>query len=198
MKMKCLTRQMDSRRLTELSAVAVAAAAAAIATPWARAADYTEVAPVVASVPIYERINTPRQECVNENVTVQESRPAGSPLGAIVGGIAGGVIGHQIGSGRGNAVATGVGAVAGAVVGDRVDPNGGVLSGNANTTTSHDEVVQHCRTVDSVQDVIRGYDVTYRYNGRDTTIRMPYDPGPTVRVGVGVTADNGPPAYPRY
>jgi uncharacterized protein YcfJ len=199
MKMKRLTRQMNSRRVTELSVLAAAAAAAAIATPWARAADYSELAPVVASVPVYERVNTPRQECVNENVTVQESRPAGSPLGAIIGGIAGGVVGHQIGSGRGNAVATGVGAVAGAVVGDRVDPNGGVLSGNANTTTtSHDEVVQRCRTVDSYQDVIRGYDVTYRYNGRDTTIRMPYDPGPTVRVGVGVTADSGPPPYPRY
>src|SRR5262249_54888201 len=149
MKMKPLTMQMDMQQVTQLSALAAAAVLAALATPVARAADYTEFAPVVASVPVYERVNTPRQECWNENVTVQESRSGGSPLGAIVGGIAGGVIGHQIGSGRGNAVATGAGAVAGAVIGDRVDPNGGVLSGNSGATTSRDEVVQHCRTVDS-------------------------------------------------
>jgi uncharacterized protein YcfJ len=188
MSMKRSSARAATQRVSELSVLVGAGAAVALASSVASAADYTEFAPVVASVPVYERVSTPRQECSSENVTVQESRPGGSPLGAIIGGIAGGVIGHQIGSGRGNAVATGVGAVAGAVVGDRVDPNGGVLSGNAgSTTTSRDEVVQHCRTVESVQDVIRGYDVTYRYNGHDTTIRMPYDPGPTVQVGVGVT-----------
>ena len=163
----------------------------------AHAVDFTDQAPVVATAPIHERVNAPKQECWNETVTTQPQSSGGSPLGAIVGGIAGGVIGHQIGSGRGNAVATGVGAVAGAVVGDKVDPNGGIITGRANAAPQ-EQVVQRCRMVDNWQDVVRGYDVTYRYNGRDVTIRMPYDPGPTVQVAVGVIQDqrtsyNGPP-----
>ncbi len=168
------------------------AAALAVLAQGASAADFVDVAPVVASTPIYEHVNAPRQECWNEQVTTQAPSSGGSPLGAIVGGIAGGVIGHQIGSGRGNAVATGIGAVTGAVVGDKVDPNGGVFSGNASAGT-REQVVQRCRTVDNWQDVIRGYNVTYRYNGRDVTVRLPYDPGPDVRVSVGVISDRRPP-----
>ena len=156
------------------------------------AADFTDQAAVVATAPVYERVNSPRQECSNETVTTQAQSTGSSPLGAIVGGIAGGVIGHQIGGGRGNAVATGVGAVAGAVIGDKVDPNGGIITGRA-SGAPQEQVVQRCRTVDSWQQVIRGYDVTYRYNGRDVTIRMPYDPGPTVRVAVGVIQDQNAP-----
>lgn len=174
---------------------AVAAACSSIALgagPGFATPTFTDVAPVVASTPIYERVNAPQSDCRDETVTYQDSRPSGgSPLGAIIGGIAGGVIGHQIGSGRGNAVATGVGAVAGAVVGDKVDPNGGVLTGNANGGP-REQVVQRCRTVDNWQEVIRGYNVTYRYNGRDATVRLPYDPGPSVRVSVGVIQEPPP------
>jgi len=168
-------------------------AAAALLIPSANAADFTDVAPVVASVPIFESVNAPRQECWNEQVTTQTQGSGGSPLGAIIGGIAGGVLGHQVGGGRGNAVATGVGAVAGAAIGDKVDPNGGVFGGNANAQT-REQVVQRCHTVDNWQEVVRGYNVTYRYNGRDVTIRLPYDPGPEVRVAVSVVTDRrGPP-----
>ena len=158
----------------------------------AQAIDFTDQATVVAAAPILERVNAPKQECWNESVTTQSQSSGGSPLGAIIGGIAGGVVGHQIGGGRGNAVATGVGAVAGAVLGDKVDPNGGVLTGRTNAAPQ-EQVVQRCRTVDNWQDVVRGYNVTYRYNGRDVTIRMPYDPGPTVQVAVGVIPDQHAP-----
>ena len=40
---------------------------------------------------------------------------------------------------------------------------------------------------------MRGYRVVYRYNGRDIATTMPYDPGHTVRVSVGVV-DSIPPA----
>ncbi len=169
-----------------------AAALAALFVQGAAAADFVDNAPVVATAPILERINTPRQECWNEQVVTQAPASGGSPLGAIIGGIAGGVVGHQIGSGRGNAVATGIGAVTGAVIGDKVDPNGGVFNGNANAGT-REQVVQRCRTVDNWQDVVRGYNVTYRYNGRDISVRLPYDPGPNVRVAVSLVPDQRPP-----
>lgn len=174
--------------------IAAVTGLAAGGLPVASATDFTDLAPVVASTPIYERVNAPKQECWNESVTTQGQTSGGSPLGAIVGGIAGGVIGHQIGGGRGNAVATGVGAVAGAVIGDKVDPNGGVITGRANAE-SQEQVVQRCRTFDNWQEVVRGYNVTYRYNGRDVTVRLPYDPGPNVRVAVSVIPDRPPVSY---
>lgn len=45
---------------------------------------------------------------------------------------------------------------------------------------------QQCRSVPTTREVVKGYTVVYRYNGRDITTTLPYDPGPTVRVGVGV------------
>lgn len=45
---------------------------------------------------------------------------------------------------------------------------------------------QQCRTVQTAREVVKGYTVVYRYNGRDITTTLPRDPGPTVRVGVGV------------
>jgi uncharacterized protein YcfJ len=177
--------------INRISMAGVATIAALVAQG-AGAADFVETAPVVATAPILEKVHTPRQECWNEQVVTQAPSNSGSPLGAIIGGIAGGVIGHQIGSGRGNAVATGAGAVAGAVIGDKVDPNGGVFGGNANAGTNQ-QVVQRCRSVDNWQDVVRGYNVTYRYNGRDVTVRLPYDPGPNVQVGVSLVPDQRPP-----
>lgn len=106
--------------------------------------------------------------------------------GAVVGGAAGGLLGAQVGSGSGRNAAAAAGAIGGAVVGDRVQ----------NPQTASAQPGQRCRTVDSVRDVVRGYTVVYRYNGRDITTTLPYNPGSTVMVGVGVV--DGPPqgAYP--
>ncbi len=46
-------------------------------------------------------------------------------------------------------------------------------------------MVERCRTVDYTRDVVRGYDVAYRHQGRLFTTRMPYDPGRFVQVDVG-------------
>ena len=43
-----------------------------------------------------------------------------------------------------------------------------------------------CRTVTTPREYVKGYSVVYRYNGRDIRTTLPSDPGPTVRVGVGV------------
>jgi uncharacterized protein YcfJ len=181
-----------------LPAGCVAALSTALAAT-AAAADFTDYAPVVSAQPVYERVNTPRQECWNETVTV-ESAPApaaASPgkvaAGTVIGGIVGGVAGHQVGSGRGNDVATVAGAIAGAMIGNNLASRSG--GDPVVAAPPEQRVVQRCRTVDSWEDVIRGYDVTYRYGGRDATVRLPYDPGPRVRVAIGVVADGPPPAY---
>ena len=102
-----------------------------------------------------------------------------SATGSIVGGVAGALLGSQVGGGTGNKAATAVGGIAGAVIGDRV----------ANPDKPRTEQVERCREVQTSREVIKGYNVTYRYNGRDVTTTLPYQPGSTIRVGVGVIED---------
>lgn len=102
-----------------------------------------------------------------------------SATGAVVGGVAGAVLGSQVGGGTGNKAATAVGGIAGAVIGDRV----------ANPDQPRTEQVERCREVQASREVIKGYNVTYRYNGQDITTTLPYQPGSTIRVGVSVIED---------
>lgn len=102
-----------------------------------------------------------------------------SATGAVVGGVAGAVLGSQVGGGTGNKAATAVGGIAGAIIGDRV----------ANPDQPRTEQVERCREVQTSREVIKGYNVTYRYNGRDVTTTLPYQPGSTIKVGVGVIED---------
>lgn len=158
----------------------------------ALAADFTDTAKVVSSTPVRERVSEPKQECWTETVsstgTVTKSAPVEerSIGGAVVGGVIGGVIGSQVGQGSGNTVATAAGAIAGTIIGDRVANQNSQRQAQATEQVPQTREERRCRQVESFREVIRGYDVTYRYNGRDITTRLPYDPGNTVRVSVSV------------
>lgn len=106
--------------------------------------------------------------------------PNRSATGAIVGGVAGALLGSQVGGGSGNKAATAAGGIVGAVVGDRV----------ANPNQAHTEQVERCRQVDSSREVLKGYNVTYLYNGQEFTTNLPYKPGTTLRVGVSLNVLN--------
>ncbi len=157
------------------------------------AADFVDTARVISSKPVYQRVSDPKQECWVETVsstgTVTKPAPQEHGIGgALLGGLVGGVVGNQMGQGNGNAIATGAGAVAGALIGDRI------ASQNQNGTEQVTQVPQsreerHCRQIENYKDVVSGYDVTYRYGGKDVTVRLPNDPGRTVRVGVSVLPD---------
>jgi uncharacterized protein YcfJ len=108
--------------------------------------------------------------------------------GAAVGAVAGGVLGNQVGNGRGNGAATAAGTIAGTMVGDRAGAR----------TTASAQSGQRCRTVESTREVVKGYNVVYRYNGRDVSATLPYNPGNTVRVGVGIIDDPAPAAEREY
>src|SRR5262245_33165300 len=161
-------------RKTILAAVFVACAGTAVA------ADYTDTAQVISSTPIIDRVTEQRQECLPAAGAPAPARDR-SLVGPIVGGVVGGLAGSQVGSGRGKTAATAAGAIAGTVIGDQV--------GNADANRSAAAPApQNCRIIESTRDVVRGYNVVYRYNGRDITTTMPYNPGSTVRVAVGVDA----------
>lgn len=160
------------------------------------AADFVDTAKVISSTPVYERVAEPRQECWNETVSSTATVTRSAPVqersigGALIGGVVGGVVGNQVGQGSGNTVATAAGAIAGAIIGDRVaNRDQDVAQVQQTTQIPQTREERHCRQVETFREVIRGYNVTYRYNGRDVSVRMPGQPGSTVRVGVSVLSD---------
>ena len=148
------------------------------------ATDYTDEAEVISAVPMYQTVNEPSQQCWTESATTYE-QPHRSGGGAIIGAITGGLLGHTVGKGNGRVAATAVGAAVGAMVGDHVGNQG-----RHAVPVTRD--VQRCQVTDNVRQIVSGYQVTYRYHGRDTTVILPHDPGPRVRLGVGIAGDSGP------
>lgn len=211
--------------LGALAALATSGALAQPAPGYpANAQSYSDTAQVISAQPIYERSNVPRQECANETVTetravpsqgyVAANYPAGQPApapsgertvgaGTIIGAIIGGVVGHQFGGSSGGRDRGSVaGAVVGGLVGNQIEnsaPATGaapVVSGPARVDyVPETRTVQRCRTVYDGRDEIVGYNVVYRYQGRDYTTRMAYDPGPTMNVRVNLAPEV--PAAPR-
>jgi uncharacterized protein YcfJ len=75
-----------------------------------------------------------------------------------------------------------VGAVIGGSIGSDIGRN------RSADSSYHTDTVERCRTVytNVQEEKLVGYDVRYSYNGAQRTVRMPYDPGATVRVRVDV------------
>lgn len=128
-------------------------------------------AEVVRSTPIVKQTKIPQQECHDETVVKQkpvkdQNRIAGKVTGAIIGG----VLGHQVGDGNGKKVATVAGAVAGGYAGDKVQKN-------MQQKDTYTVVEKRCKTVYETREDITGYDVVYRIKGKESSVRMDYDPG---------------------
>jgi uncharacterized protein YcfJ len=148
--------------------------------------DGYEYASVVHAEPVVRqvKVETPRRECWDETQTVSVDPHISDPAvggRTLLGGIIGGVIGHQFGSGSGQDAATIAGVAIGAGVGYD-------SARRAYGTQQTDQVVQRCQTryENQYEERIDGYQVTYEYNGREYTTRMPYDPGSKIRVHVAV------------
>lgn len=147
---------------------------------------FTTRARVVSSVPIYESISEPRRECWTETVgyetrSYREGNGGGS---AIIGAIAGGLLGSTVGKGDGRVAAAAVGAATGAVVGDRWN----------RPETRYESVpreVERCRTRYEHREVVVGYDVRYRFRGREYSTRLDHDPGKWVRLDVDFNVAEG-------
>lgn len=142
-----------------------------------QAAEITDDAQVVSYRPLVTVVSDTHQECWNENVQEQVTQSS-SPVGAIVGGVAGGILGNQVGQGNGRTAATVGGAILGTIVGNN-------MSNSQQTQPQYQtKVIQRCRPVNTTREVINGYDVIYRYNGRDGHTTTQYQPGKIIRVGI--------------
>ena len=103
---------------------------------------------------------------------------------AILGTIIGGAIGNAVGHGKSNAR---IGTVVGAVLGHSIGRD--IVSANGSRERSrHYETVRQCETVYEYRDEERlvGYDVRYRYNDEEYSVRMDEEPGSQVRIRVNV------------
>jgi uncharacterized protein YcfJ len=163
------------KRLLLISALAVSP------LTWAQ-----DLGTVLSSTPIVQSVAVPRQVCSVVQMEVQQPK---SGVGAAVGAVAGAVLGSSVGHGPGRGVATAAGAVTGAILGDRIEGPGG------SQTTD----VQQCQTQTIYENRTVAYNVVYEYAGRQYTVQMPNDPGPTIRLQVtpvGASTQTVMPAAP--
>ena len=151
--------------------------------------------------------STPREVCDDVVVQERLPERDGNKGGAIAGAVIGGLVGNQVGSGNGRKLATVAGAVGGGFAGREIDRRhvGGrvvervdrqcrtvqdssqssrVVAYNV-TFRNPDGTIGNMRTESKPgerislgsEDAIVGYDVTYRYDGEEQTVRMDQDPG---------------------
>ena len=153
-----------------------------------------EVGKVISSTPIIQQVAVPRQVCNTQQVTTGGQK---SGAGAAMGAIAGGAIGNQVGGGSGRAAATMLGIFGGAILGDNIEGPG----------TPEVKNVQNCSTQTFYENRTMAYNVVYEFAGKQYTVQMPQDPGPTVRLQItpmvpaaNTSYGNVPPAgsAPRY
>jgi uncharacterized protein YcfJ len=130
-----------------------------------------EVGKVISSVQMIQQVSVPRQVCSQEQVAVQPNK---SGAGAAMGAIAGGAIGNQIGGGSGKAAATMLGILGGAILGDKIE----------GAPAPQTQTVQNCSIQNILENRVTGYNVTYEFNGKQYTVQLPRDPGPTIRLNV--------------
>jgi uncharacterized protein YcfJ len=138
-----------------------------------------EYAEVVKVTPLTKTIRTPRQDCHEETVTHQAPvKDEHQVIGTVAGAVIGGVLGHQIGGGTGRDIATLAGAAGGGYAGNRIQKN--LQDKDTYTTTG-----QKCATVYDSSQRPTGYEVLYRLNGQESTVRMDHDPGERIPVRDG-------------
>jgi len=135
-----------------------------------------KLAEVVAVKEVFKTEVTPRKQC--EDVVVRRQAPVqdrNRVVGTVVGGVAGGLLGSTIGGGSGKTLATVAGAVAGGYTGNQVQKN--LQQKDVVATTE-----RRCRTVNDKSQKLLGYQVTYRLDGQESTVRTSFKPGPTLPV----------------
>ena len=143
---------------------------------------------VIEAEPIIRRVleTTPLRECrrVRKQWSGNRGHHQEKILPSLFGGLLGGVIGRQFGGGRGKTAFTIAGAFAGASI-----AKGKLRKGRHHRGFRDDEVRERCTVVEQVHEVevIKGYRVTYLYQGREFTRTTPLHPGTKIRLRVQVS-----------
>jgi uncharacterized protein YcfJ len=150
---------------------------------------------------------TPREVCEDVVVQERAPERDGNVGGTVAGAVIGGLIGNQVGDGNGRKAATVAGAVAGGFAGREIDRRhvGGQVvnrterqchtvqssaestrvvaynvtfrNPDGTTGTMRTGSKPGSRILLGTEDKAVGYDVTYRYEGAEHTVRMDEEPG---------------------
>ena len=151
--------------------------------------------------------STPREVCNDVAVQERLPERDGNVGGTVAGAVIGGLIGSQVGKGDGRKLATVAGAVGGGFAGREIDKRhvgGQVVNRTERQCHTETSTSQSSRTVAwnvtyrnpdgttgtmrtgskpgsrialGTEDKTVGYDVTYRYDGQEHTVRMDDKPG---------------------
>lgn len=137
-------------------------------------AEATPSTPTVAKITMVDtatkEVKTPHQVCVDVAVTQPvQPKDEGKLIGTIGGAAAGAALGNQIGGGSGKVIATAAGTIAGALAGRTIQEN--VQANDVVTTTQ-----KQCHTEYTTSTKVIGYNVTYKFDGASTTVRMANKP----------------------
>jgi uncharacterized protein YcfJ len=124
----------------------------------------------------YVTVDRPREQCWNE-VVREPVRPFGVAGQTAAGSIVGAAVGRQFGSGNDRDTLTVLGAIAGGAVAHRR----AVLNQGYAT---RDVAVQRCEVVHDrvTEQIVDGFNVTYRLDGRHYTMRTDRHPGDWVQL----------------
>jgi uncharacterized protein YcfJ len=147
-------------------------------------------AQVIAVTPVTERIETPREECTDRQVTRQKPvKDQHQVAGTVIGAVAGGLLGNALGGGGSNTGAKIAGAAVGGYAGNKTQER--IQSNNTETVTETE-----CKTVTDVSERTIGYDVEYSIGEQTGQVRMDHDPGDVIplRDGQLVLAQSEVPA----
>lgn len=138
-----------------------------------------EYAKVLSVSPVTKTVYTPREECSNQQVAVQNpTKDPNQIAGTVTGAVIGGLVGNQIGDGDGKKVATVGGVIAGGYTGKKVQE--GMQERNVGQVSQ-----RVCDTKQESSQERIGYDVTYTLDGTEKTVRMDNDPGKRIRIENG-------------
>ncbi len=173
-----------SARAQRWPTTVIAAAAAVNAYGHYRYTPAVSYAPAVVSARVvdveplvrYVTVDRPREQCWNEIVR-EPVRPFGVAGQTAAGSIVGAAIGRQFGSGNDRDALTVLGAIAGGAVAHR---RAVVNEGYA----TRDVSVQRCEVVNDrvTEEIVDGYLVTYRLDGRNYTMQTDRHPGDFVQL----------------
>ena len=175
---------ITARHLRWPLATALLGASCAALASHEHTVEHVEYARVIHVEPLVQQvdISIPVRECWQEPVHHVETRNDYTTGRTVLGGIIGAVIGHQVGSGRGNDAATVAGGLAGAAIGAN-------SAAKDTVRESHVDYEDRCRTTykHHQEERVEGYEVTYRFGGRDYTTVTQEHPGKRIPVNVHVS-----------
>lgn len=169
---------------TLVAGALVGAGAAMAGTPHAARYVYArvvDVEPIVRHV----TVERPHRECWKEHVRETGPEPFGKAGQTLAGAIVGGAVGRQFGGGDGRDALTLLGSIAGAAVANERAERRAEARGRGR---GRGVPVERCEVVHErvTERRVDGYRVTYRYDGRDYTMRTAEPPPDRIRLRVSV------------